>query len=152
MRTPLSGLSSNRNGFVKPFVLCLASWATTIPVCFAAENAPAEKPFAERLGWGPNVVVVILHVDDVGMSHSSNLGAIGTGLFVLFVAAVFIQPMMKPADQDVQSVVQAARSAVYVSLLVASISATVFDLGVCFYAWAAVACGYQQPRERRALA
>ena len=36
----------------------------------------AEKTFAERLGWKPNDVVVILHVDDVGMSHSSNLGAI----------------------------------------------------------------------------
>ena len=38
----------------------------------------AEKTFAERLGWKPNDVVVILHVDDVGMSHSSNLGGIET--------------------------------------------------------------------------
>lgn len=36
----------------------------------------AEKSFAERLGWKPKDVVVILHVDDVGMSHASNLGAI----------------------------------------------------------------------------
>ena len=35
----------------------------------------AETTFAERLGWKPGQVVVILHVDDVGMSHSSNLGA-----------------------------------------------------------------------------
>lgn len=35
----------------------------------------AEKTFAERLGWKAGAVVVILHVDDVGMSHSSNLGA-----------------------------------------------------------------------------
>ena len=35
-----------------------------------------EKTFAERLGWKSKDVVVILHVDDVGMSHSSNLGAI----------------------------------------------------------------------------
>ena len=34
------------------------------------------QTFAERLGWSPQQVVVILHVDDVGMSHSSNLGAI----------------------------------------------------------------------------
>ncbi|MDC0266738.1 polysaccharide deacetylase family protein [bacterium] len=32
--------------------------------------------YAEKLGWGPKDVVVILHVDDVGMSHSSNTGAI----------------------------------------------------------------------------
>ena len=38
--------------------------------------ADGEQTFAERLGWKPNDVVVILHVDDVGMSHSSNLGAI----------------------------------------------------------------------------
>ena len=38
----------------------------------------AEKNFAQRLGWKASDVVVILHVDDVGMSHSSNLGAIET--------------------------------------------------------------------------
>lgn len=42
------------------------------------QAARAEKTFAERLGWKPDDVVVILHVDDVGMSHSSNLGAIET--------------------------------------------------------------------------
>ena len=36
----------------------------------------ADITFAERLGWKARDVVVILHVDDVGMSHSSNLGAI----------------------------------------------------------------------------
>lgn len=36
----------------------------------------ADRSFAERLGWRADQVVVILHVDDVGMSHSSNLGAI----------------------------------------------------------------------------
>src|SRR5207245_732981 len=35
-----------------------------------------EKTFAERLGWKPDDVLAILHVDDVGMSHSSNLGAV----------------------------------------------------------------------------
>lgn len=32
--------------------------------------------YAERLGWGPTDRVVIFHVDDAGMSHSSNQGAI----------------------------------------------------------------------------
>ncbi len=36
----------------------------------------AEATFAERLGWPAGTVAVILHVDDVGMSHASNLGAI----------------------------------------------------------------------------
>ena len=43
-----------------------------------ATNLHAEKTFAERLGWKPNDVVIILHVDDMGMSHSSNLGGIET--------------------------------------------------------------------------
>ena len=38
----------------------------------------AEKTFAERLGWKANDVVIILHIDDMGMSHSSNLGGIET--------------------------------------------------------------------------
>lgn len=36
----------------------------------------AEPSFGERFGWKADQVVVILHVDDVGMSHSSNLGGI----------------------------------------------------------------------------
>ncbi len=34
------------------------------------------KTYAERLGWGPTDKIAIFHVDDVGMSHESNLGAI----------------------------------------------------------------------------
>ena len=32
------------------------------------------ESYAEKLGWEANDIVLILHVDDVGMSHSSNLG------------------------------------------------------------------------------
>lgn len=50
-------------------LLLLSSW--TEPA-----RAASAKSFGERLGWRADQVVVILHVDDVGMSHSSNLGAI----------------------------------------------------------------------------
>ncbi len=36
----------------------------------------SEQTFAERLGWGPKDRVVVFHVDDAGMSHSSNMGTI----------------------------------------------------------------------------
>ena len=45
-------------------------------ISMIGEALGSELTFAERLGWKANDVVVILHVDDVGMSHSSNLGAI----------------------------------------------------------------------------
>ncbi|MCB9770614.1 MAG: polysaccharide deacetylase family protein [Candidatus Omnitrophica bacterium] len=35
-----------------------------------------EQTYAERLGWEKGDRVVILHVDDIGMSHASNRGAI----------------------------------------------------------------------------
>ena len=46
-----------------------------LAICFSTASG-AERTFAERLGWKASDVVVILHVDDVGMSHSSNLGGI----------------------------------------------------------------------------
>jgi predicted glycoside hydrolase/deacetylase ChbG (UPF0249 family) len=35
-----------------------------------------QKTYAERLGWPKGAKAVIFHVDDVGMSHDSNMGAI----------------------------------------------------------------------------
>lgn len=45
---------------------------------FAGLNAAdTETPtYAERLGWPTGTKVVIFHVDDAGMSHNSNMGAI----------------------------------------------------------------------------
>jgi predicted glycoside hydrolase/deacetylase ChbG (UPF0249 family) len=58
---------------MKQFVLIPLLLTLLLP-----QTLRAETTFAERLGWGPKDVVIILHVDDVGMSHSSNLGAIET--------------------------------------------------------------------------
>jgi hypothetical protein len=40
-----------------------------------AQKQMLAQTFAERLGYPEGTIAVILHVDDVGMSHSSNLGA-----------------------------------------------------------------------------
>ena len=40
-----------------------------------AKDAQAQT-YAERLGWPEGTKAVIFHVDDAGMSHNSNMGAI----------------------------------------------------------------------------
>lgn len=55
--------------FLAVIVLALAASA---PVC--AQAAP--RTFAERLGWKPTDRVLIIHVDDAGMSHDSDVGVI----------------------------------------------------------------------------
>ena len=42
---------------------------------FTAKDARAQT-YAERLGWPEGTKAVIFHVDDAGMSHNSNMGAI----------------------------------------------------------------------------
>ena len=55
--------------------LCRAAVALALMASLLAARAVDAPSFGERLGWQPGQVVVILHVDDVGMSRSSNLGA-----------------------------------------------------------------------------
>ncbi|MSU23065.1 MAG: ChbG/HpnK family deacetylase [Opitutus sp.] len=52
------------------------SFALALFAIASFTRAAVGPTFAERLGWPASAVVVILHVDDVGMAHSSNLGAI----------------------------------------------------------------------------
>ncbi|MBY0476624.1 MAG: polysaccharide deacetylase family protein [Chitinophagaceae bacterium] len=45
--------------------------------CFAVASAQTQQPtYAERLGYPKGSKVIILHVDDVGMSYESNAGAV----------------------------------------------------------------------------
>lgn len=45
-------------------------------VAGSADTHAGDKTYAERLGWPQGSRVVIFHVDDAGMSHNSNMGAI----------------------------------------------------------------------------
>ena len=45
-----------------------------VTICASAQQT---KTFAERLGWPKGARVLILHVDDAGMSHESNQGVEG---------------------------------------------------------------------------
>jgi len=55
----------------------LFSLALLVGLTAPALAADAEAPtYAERLGWPKGSKVVVMHIDDVGMSRSSNLGTI----------------------------------------------------------------------------
>lgn len=60
---------------VGPLHVCVLLLVGTC-FCLAACTALAEATYAERLGWPAGSRVVILHVDDVGMCHGANVGAI----------------------------------------------------------------------------
>jgi len=65
-------------GFVNPFIRVLSS-ALLVLLSIAgqavsAQQTPIHRTFAERLGWKAGDRVVIIHVDDAGMSHDSDVG------------------------------------------------------------------------------
>jgi chitin disaccharide deacetylase len=51
------------------------AWLAVLFTAMALAAPARAQTYAQRLGWKPTDVVVILHVDDAGMSHPSNLGA-----------------------------------------------------------------------------
>jgi len=59
----------NRLGI--PFIICFLLLIFTDKTI-----AQSDKTYAEKLGWPKGAKVVIFHVDDAGMSYSSNRGAI----------------------------------------------------------------------------
>lgn len=51
-------------------------WNALFSLLFMGTITAQELTYAEKLGFDTDVKVVILHVDDLGMSYSSNVGAI----------------------------------------------------------------------------
>ncbi|HAM72446.1 MAG TPA: hypothetical protein DCM86_12460 [Verrucomicrobiales bacterium] len=66
---------NSRDSLKPPGLFPLLTLLAALALLHAPAIGAAERSFGERLGWQPGQVVVVLHVDDVGMSRSSNLGA-----------------------------------------------------------------------------
>lgn len=56
--------------------LCTAVVCGVLGTGLVSAKASADPTYAEKLGWPQGSRVVIFHVDDSGMSHDSNMGAI----------------------------------------------------------------------------
>ncbi len=96
-------------------------------------NQKAWSNFLETYGLG--VGLGSARASSYPLVLLSNVGVIGTLLFLMFVISAC---RGAPAGQ-IAPVPRAARQALLASLLAASVSGTVFDLGVAFYAFAAAA-------------
>lgn len=57
------------------FTRLLAAWLLLLSATLHAQTQ-TEPTYAEKLGWPKGSRVVILHIDDAGMSYDSNLGTI----------------------------------------------------------------------------
>lgn len=104
----------------------------------------------ERSSWNQQAWTNFIDTAGVGIglgsgrasSHPlvvlSNLGVAGALLFVAFVWRVFTTPANPGAQQIADMpITRAARRAFVAALVAAAMSATVFDLGLAFYAFAA---------------
>lgn len=63
----------NRLRYALPSILLLLS-PFVLPCAAQTQPTPVRATFAERLGWKPGDRVLLIHVDDAGMSHDSDVG------------------------------------------------------------------------------
>ncbi|SIT41226.1 hypothetical protein BN2476_270035 [Paraburkholderia piptadeniae] len=78
----------------------------------------------------------------------SNLGIVGTMFFCAFVLKSVMTPIPDSRPAIDRMVCYASRQAMSGVLVVTSISGTSFDLGPCFYLFAAAAAGLSSPARR----
>jgi hypothetical protein len=108
-------------------------------------NAQAWANFLDTYGVG--VGMGSARASSFALVLLSNLGAIGLLLFAAFMRQVWVGARLESAwDASIPS---AARHAAFAAVISSCMSATVFDLGVAFYAYAAAATVDPQRALRR---
>ncbi|MEN3110950.1 hypothetical protein ACFONG_03740 [Uliginosibacterium paludis] len=90
--------------------------------------------------WGLGVGLGSARASSLPMVLVSNLGLPGTLLFLAFIWQVLLGRLPAGIDPQHRAITKAARHGVGAALIVAVLVASVFDLGVLFYVFCAIAC------------
>lgn len=90
--------------------------------------------------WGLGAGLGSARASSLPMVMVSNLGLPGSLLFMAFLYRVLFGKLPEALDHTHRSIVTAARHAVAAALILASLVASVFDLGVLFYILCAISC------------
>jgi hypothetical protein len=104
-----------------------------------AWNMQALKNFIDTYGLG--VGVGSSRASSFVLVLMSNLGVLGMVCFGLFVSRAVLSPISNSQPPADRAVCYASRQGMLAVLIVASVSGTVFELGACFYLFAAAAAG-----------
>lgn len=116
----------------------------------AGLNAQAMQNFLDTYGIGVGLGSV--RVSSFAMILVGSLGVVGTICYSVFIAKATLTPIQRHHSLADRTVAYAARHAVFAGLIVASVSGAMFELGPCFYIFAAAAAGLSLPLRRRVTA
>jgi hypothetical protein len=115
----------------------------------------------ERMSWNTQGVTNFLDTYGIGVGLGSirtssflvvvlaNLGVMGVVCYGLFVGRCLLSPVSAHYPLTERAVCHAARHSMIATLIVASATAGVFELGTCFYLFAAAASALAQRAPRR---
>jgi hypothetical protein len=128
-------------------------------------NKMASESGVERSSWNQAALQSFFDTYGFGFGNGSgrassfiiavlaNLGLIGTALFIMFFLGVFFDPSRSGLTLQEQAARKGAKSMCLAWIIGSTVSAPLIDLGLSFYAFAALACapGYRVRSEQPEL-
>jgi hypothetical protein len=142
--------------FLPGVAIALADFADTTVLSKAGSSSGIE-----RMSWNTQGVTNFLETYGIGVGLGSirassffvvvlaNLGVVGALCYGLFLGKSLLPPTSAHYPLTERAVCHAARHGMIATLIVASTSAGVFELGSCFYLFAAAASALPQRAPRR---